>query len=266
MRANIGRDVVEVCGGFGEVVDATPALATLRQVKSANELRLLRDCYRILQSAFAEIERRRQSGSAIAAAMIAAERTARLASAQDVRSLCNAGAHGPLHPIGHAARLDSTGPWSVYLAVRFGGYWTEGFATLTSSRTPVAQAACAAVDAAASAACAGVSGRQLGDAIKPRLAGFAPHPMLGASVARAHGLSLDGEPWIMADSAKRLPGDGAYVVVAGAVDGNGRHALESATMILDGDHQTILHPYRPDHGVAIGGPRATQASKTGASN
>ena len=132
MRANIGRDVVEVCGGFGEIVDATPALATLRQVKSANELRLLRDCYRILQGAFAEIEQRRQSGSAIAAAMIAAERTARLAGAQDVRSLCNAGAHGPLHPIGRAAQLNSTGPWSVYLAVRFGGYWTEGFTTLTS--------------------------------------------------------------------------------------------------------------------------------------
>ena len=90
--------------------------------------------------------------------------------------------------------------------------------------------------------------------------------MLGTSVARAHGLSLDAEPWIMADSAERLTGAGAYVVVAGAVDGEGQHALESATVVLDGTHQTILHPCRPDHGVAIGGPRATQPSKTGASN
>jgi len=246
MRANIGRDVVEVCGRFGEIVDATPALAALRQSKSPNELRLLRECYRILQDAFAEIEKRRQVESPIAAALIAAERTARLAGAQDVRSLCNAGGHGALQTVSRASQPDSHEPWSVYLAVRFCGYWTEAFTTLASNSMPAIEAARAAVDLAAQRACVGASGRQLADTMKPQLARFGPHPMLGAKVARAHGLSLDAHPWITGDSAERLSGDGAYVAVAGAIGGDGRHVLESATVILDGAHRTILHPCRSD--------------------
>jgi Xaa-Pro aminopeptidase len=249
MRANIGRDVVEVCGGFGEIVDATPALAAGRRSKSPNELKLLRKSYRILQDAIAEIEKRRQAGSPLAAALIAAERMARVADAQDVRSLCNAGGHGALYPVGRAAQLDSRGPWGVYLAVRFCGYWTEAFATLASSPMPVFAAARRAVDAAAEKMHAGASGRQFADAMKPQIAGFGQHPMLGSKIARAHGLSLDAQPWITRDCAEQVPGDGAYMVVAGAVDGDGRHVLESATVILDGAQRTVLHPCRSDPGV-----------------
>ena len=263
MRANIGRDVVEICGGFGEIVDATPALAALRQPKSPNELKLLRECYRILQDAFAEIETRRQAGSPIAAALIAAERTARRAGAQDVRSLCNAGCRGPLQPVSRAAQLDSRGPWSVYLAVRVCGYWTEAFTTLASIPLPAIEAARAAVDLAAERARVGASGRQLADAMTLPIAGFGPHPMLGARVARAHGLSLDAQPWITRESAERLSGDGAYGVVAGAADGDGRHVLESATVILDGAHRTVLHPCRPDRGVVDARFGVTRMSNTG---
>jgi Xaa-Pro aminopeptidase len=263
MRANIGRDIVEVCGGFGEIVDATPALAALRQPKSQSELKLLRACHRILRDAFAEIEKRRHAGSPISVALIAAERIARLAGAQDVRSLCNAGCRGPLHPISRAAQLDLGEPWSVYLAVRFCGYWTEAFATLASRPTPAIEAARAAVDLAAEGARVGASGRHLADAMKPQLAGFDPHPMLGAKVARAHGLSLDAQPWITRDSAERLSGDGAYVAVAGAVGGGGRWVLESATLILDGGHRTILHPCRSDRGAIDARIGVTRMSNTG---
>jgi Xaa-Pro aminopeptidase len=263
MRANIGRDVVEVCGGFGEIGDATPALAALRRAKSPNELKLLRESYRILQDAFAEIEKRRQAGSPIAAALIAAERTARLAGAQDVRSLCNAGVHGALHPVSRAAQLDSRGPWRVYLAVRFCGYWTEAFATLATSPLPVTAAARAAVGLAAERVRVGASGRQLADAMKPRFAGFGPHPMLGSKIARANGLSLDTQPWVTRDCADRLTGDGAYVVVAGAIDRDGRHALASATVVLDGANRTVLHPCRSDRGVVDDGFGVTRMSNTG---
>jgi Xaa-Pro aminopeptidase len=263
MRANIGRDVVETCGGFGEIVDATPVLATLRQPKSPNELKLLRESHRILQDAFAEVEKRRQAGSPIAAALIAAERMARLAGVQDVRSLCNAGGHSALHPVSRAAQLDSRGPWVVYLAVRFCGYWTEAFATFASNPMPVIVAARHAVDVATDKVRAGASGRQLADAMKPQIAGFGPHPMLGSKIARPHGLSLDVQPWITQDCAERLTGDGAYMVVAGAADGDGRHALASATVILDGAHRTVLHPCRSDRGVIDAGFGVARMSNTG---
>lgn len=263
MRANIGRDVVEVCGGFGEVVDATAAVAELRKSKSPNELNLLRESYRILQSGFAEVERRRQAGSTIAPALIAAERTARLAGAQDVRSLCNAGGRGPLYPVSRVAQLDSRGPWSVYLAVRFCGYWTEAFSTLASRLTPAMEAARTAAGLAAEAVRAGASGRQLWAAMRPSLAGLGSHPMLGPRVAREHGLSLDAQPWIAANCAGPISANGAHVVVAAATDGNRQHVIESATVILDEGRPTILFPCRPSRRGADTDLRA--AHTTGAS-
>ena len=240
MRAPIGRDVAEVCGGFGEIVDATPVLASLRQPKSPNELALLRASHRLLRYAFAEIEQRRQAGMAIAPALIAAERSARLAGAQDVRMLCNAGARGALRPVSVAAPTETRGPWCVYVAVRFCGYWTEGVTTLADETIPAAQAARAAVAAAARLARAGTTGRQLADAMAPHLEGFTRSPMLGANIARAHGLSLDTEPWISADSTEPLLSHNAYVIAASAIDANGQHALESTTIVLDQPQPDVL--------------------------
>ena len=248
MRANIGRDVAAVCGGFGETIDATPVLASLRQPKSRNELTLLRACHGLLRNAFAEIEQRRQAGSAIAPALIAAERTARLAGAQDVRMLCNAGARGALRPVSAAAQMEARGPWCIYLAVRFCGYWTEGVTTLADQTTPAVRAARAAIAVAVRVARPGTTGRQLGDAMAPYLDGFGRSPMLGTKIARAHGLALDTEPWITAGSAEPLHFDNAYAIAASAVDADGQHALESTTIVLDQPEPDVLHlaPPRPD--------------------
>lgn len=248
MRANVGRDVAEVCGRFGETIDATPALASLRQPKSRNELALLRACHGLLRNAFAEIEQRRQAGSAIAPALIAAERSARLAGAQDVRMLCNAGAQGVLRPVSVTAQAQQARePWCIYLAVRFCGYWTEGVTTLADQTTPTLQAARAALTAAAGAARAGTTGRQLWDAMAPHLEGFGRSSMLGSKIARAHSLALDTEPWITADSSEPLHPDNAYVITATAVDADGQHALESTTIVLDQPRPDVLPsaPSRP---------------------
>lgn len=242
MRANIGRNVAEVCGSFGETEDATEALSILRRSKSPNELKLLRTSYQILQSAFAEIERRRQMESAIAPALIAAESIARLAGAQDVRSLCSAGGRGQLHPVSWASQPDSTEPWSVYLSVRYCGYWTEAVTILASDLPKVAYALRAAIQRALDIARPGASGQQLLDAMKPQLAGLAPNEAFGPIIGRAHGLSLDAEPWITGGSRETLFENGAYVITASALDGSGRNALESATVVLDGHRKSILWP------------------------
>jgi hypothetical protein len=196
--------------------------------------------------------------------VIAAERTARLAGAQDVRSLCNAGGRGPLFPSSHAMKLDPGGPWSVYLAVRFCGYWTEGFETFQSNPSLSTFAVRAALDAAATAMCAGASGRRIWDTMKPHLAGFDAHPMLGTKLVRAHGLSLDTQPWITNDSGEQLPGEGTYVVAAGATDANGIQTIESVSIMLDGMRRTILYPRQPDFSAIESGFDATQMPEIGA--
>jgi Xaa-Pro aminopeptidase len=242
MRADIGRNVTEVCGSFGETEDATEALAILRRSKSPNELKLLRTSYEILQRAFAEIERQRQAGSAIAPALIAAERIARLAGAQDVRSLYSPGGSGQLRPLSSASPPDSAEPWGIYLAVRYCGYWTEAMKTLGSNLPEAMLALQAAIQRALDTARPGASVQQLLEAMKPQLAGLAPHEALGPRIGRAHGLSLDAEPWITSDSRETLVENGAYIITAGATDVCGRSVLESATVMLDGPRHSTLWP------------------------
>jgi hypothetical protein len=82
----------------------------------------------------------------------------------------------------------------------------------------------------------------------PHLEGFARSPMLGSNIARTHGLSLDTEPWIPANSTEPLHAHNAYVIAASAIDANGQHALESTTIVLDQPQPDVLHaaPFRPD--------------------
>jgi Xaa-Pro aminopeptidase len=242
MRADIGRNVAEVCDGLCEMADATEAIAALRRRKSASELALIRTSYEILQRALAEIERRRQSGATIATALIAGERHARRSGAQDVRSLCSAGGNGFLRPVGDAFDLDSSEPWTVYLAVRLCGYWTEAVTTLASNVPPAVRAVRAAIEKALKLVRPGISGRELLNAMQSELAAYEQHPMLGRRLGRAHGLSLDAEHWTTVDSEDNLIEDGAYVIMAGARDAKRGSVLDSATIIVGREHHEVLRP------------------------
>jgi Xaa-Pro aminopeptidase len=253
MRSRLGRELVETCGDFGTMDDATGALAGLRMRKSVRELALVRRSYAILQTAFAGVEQRRRAGAGIAAALSGAECAARLAGAQDVRALCGAAGSGFLQPVDGASGRGGPPPWTVYVAVRFCGYWTEAAVTLAAGDTGPVQETVAALERAIAAARPGTTGRALQQAMRPALNALAPHATLGAKVARAHGLSLDMQSWITASSDEALCEASAYVLLAGGADAAGRHALASATVIFDPQARAALHPLAaPDHAKAVG--------------
>lgn len=241
MRADIGRAVTDACRGFGEVEDATVALSALRRAKSPQEIRLLRTSQEILQVALSKIDRLRKERHPVAAALIAGERRARLLGAQDVRSLCNSGGRGPLQPLSHASGLDPSEPWTVYLAVRYCGYWTEAVTVLGSDPSAAVRATRAAIERALALVRPGVGGRELREGMKCALGAYPANPMLGDKIGRALGLSLDAEAWITAASEDRLVENAAYVIMAGASDGT-EHAFESAMVIVGRDQSDIFRP------------------------
>ncbi len=242
MRTDIGREVADVCGDYGELADATSSLTNLRRRKSACELSLLRRSYEILQGALVHIERRRRSGASVAAAMIAGERQARRDGAQDVRLLCGTGGRGALRPVSDAFNLETAATWSVYMAVRYSGYWTEAAAVLSPVRSPAACAVRTSLERALAVVRPGVAGRELYEAIAPALAGYEPHLMLGRKFARAQGLSLDDEHWITADSSDALVEDGVYTIMAGARDAHQGDVLDSATVIVGKERSRVMWP------------------------
>jgi len=242
MRARIGGDIVSACGGPGGVVDATDALVAIRRVKSPAELSLLRKSYSLLQDAFAEVEDRRKAGSGIAAAVIAAEKAARHAGAQDVRSLCRSGRARPLAPVAGASDAEAGAPWSVYLAVRCCGYWTEGLTTLPFARCEAVAAMRDLVGKASAHVKQGLPFAQWQhDCGSPDTKSGRARTSLSA---RAHGLSLDAEPWLASQSGDVFAAPGAFMILGRATSAEGDEIMESATVFFDDAGRSELRPLR----------------------
>jgi Xaa-Pro aminopeptidase len=245
MRADVGREVAEICGELCEMADATQALAELRLRKSACERALLRRSYEILQGALEQIRRQLQSGMAIAEAMIAGERRARRDGAQDVRLLCGSGDRGSLRPVHDAVGLAPAAAWTVYIAVRYCGYWTEAASVLASGMSPAAQAVHATLARAADMVRPGASGGELIEVVAAELADYKPHPMLGRRLGRAQGLSLDEEHWISPDSGDVVVEDGVYTIMAGVGDARRGYFLGSVTVIVGREYNEVMWPVPP---------------------
>ena len=120
-----------------------------------------------------EVELRRKSGWDIARAVLAGKLIARRAGAQDVRALCSAQGCAELRPVDATLQDASPEPWTIYLAIRHCGYWTDAVTTLASDVSDIARAVRAGLRQALDLARPGVTGRQLAAAIRPSLAKFA---------------------------------------------------------------------------------------------
>lgn len=242
MRLDVGRKAMAACDGFGGAVEAGAAFAGLLRAGRPRELALVEESHASLRQACGEIEQARAGGRSIKEALVAAERTARLAGAQDVRLLFDAGGSGCLRPIDSTTRANDGQPWSIYLAVRRGGYWSQAMTTFAARPPAVAIATRAALAEALGHVKGGTTVADIARTLKARLAGYQPHPVLKDGVWRACGLSLDREPWHDAGSHVKLGNDGAHVVAAGARDRVGMCAVETATLILRGGKAEISWP------------------------
>lgn len=248
MRFDLAGRALDACRGYSLVEDASPAVAAITRAKRPRELALLRLSYACLQLALDEVEAVRSAGGGDRAALLAGERSARMAGAQDVRILCSAGdGTGSLRPIDSRSpgpsRTGRVEALTVYFALRRGGYWAEAMLTLTEAPSPAQCAARQALAAAAASVRANTACRDLFRLLEAGGRPDAGQPLLGTGIRRAGGLSLDAEPWMQAGSDEALVENGVYTMATGFREENaGHHVLLSTTVLATPAGHEILWP------------------------
>ncbi len=125
--------------------DATPTLQSHRRRKSVRELSLIRQASTVPGKAAQALALARDRN--VTDAVIAAEYAAWQAGAQDVRSLFSLDGGRSLVPF-DVPVAEPADPMQVYLAVRVGGYWAEGFVMLGAKPNASLDAAKSALQAA----------------------------------------------------------------------------------------------------------------------
>ena len=129
-------------------------------------------------------------------------------------------------------------PLLAYIAVRYAGYWAEGFVTLTSMTHETVTRTQAALKAMLATAKAGTTVSALRDAAQAELGGLAVHPA-ARKVAVGVGLMLEeveAEPGGVA----KLEAGRVYSLRAGASKSMSDNALLSAMIVPKADGVDVL--------------------------
>ena len=200
--------------------------------KSAAELAAIRDACEILKEAMAAIRAAVELGHLTQTAVLAGERAASAAGAQDVRTLFSLDGGRTLRPF---EMLDDrrADPLQVYVAVRKLNYWAEGFACISNEPQPATALAALLLDNALSAVAPGMEVAQLSK-ILALGSSYRVHPVTQGALAAPIGLSLD------APSEPTFEPGGVYSVRAGLTDGADAHAIVSAMIaVRDGGNDVL---------------------------
>ena len=192
------RDLVESLVGY-TVEDAGPLLQKLRSRLRPRERLALRRALGIATKAAAAAEHAFGAGGSNAAAVIAAERAARLAGAWDVRVLGNLDSD-ELRPYEFASD-ERRVPLLLWVGARYQGYWADRVAVCGAAPDRAAAEALAAMKHAARPGAAAKSVASAGLALlSPAARASALEYGLGAGI----GSALDQPPIIAPESSDRI--------------------------------------------------------------
>ena len=215
-----------------KVEETDIAMDSLRRRKSPRERELLRHAARALAAACDTLAKAKKDGAGARSAAIAAQRAAHGLGAQDTRVLASGKDGGAPLPLDRDddRKVD---PMLAYIAVRFAGYWADGFVTLTSKPTGALAATNAALAAVIAAAKPGVSGNDLAIAAQGKLGTYRRHKALPAGIGSSIGLSLKEQPDFNEDREARLEETGVYTLQVGASGEGADNALASAIVAIE---------------------------------
>lgn len=176
-------------------------------------------------------------------AVLAAERTARMASAQDVRTLVSLDNGATLRP--YRGTFDASPTALIgYIAVKLSGYWSDAFVTVGCDPRD-GRTVTAALQAVIERARPGTRGGQLHAIARDVLAGAAAHPALDGSVGRRIGLSLHEGGAFTEHSTEELRADQIFSFHVGTQGPNGG-CFASAVVQVGGDANRVLLLREPE--------------------
>jgi hypothetical protein len=219
----------------GSAQNATAHVQGRMRHKSPTELSAIRGACTILNKVTSIMRDAVRGWHDVTTTLLAGERAAIDAGAQDIRTLYSLDGGRTLRPF---ETIDDryVDPLQVYVAVRHGNYWAEGFVCLSDRPQPAASLAALLLDNALSAIKPGVSFAQLSKIIAVA-APYREHPVTQGAQVSPIGLSLDTAPMSAFE-----PGE-VYSVRAGLTDGNQRHAILSAMIaVRDNDAEVLWRP------------------------
>jgi Xaa-Pro aminopeptidase len=190
------RTVTEAIGSHDAAVDATAHVWSQMRRKSRHELDAIDAAVKTTGAARKAMREALMSAAGVTEAVLAGERAADAAGAQDVRTLFSLDGGRTLRPFS-APFKQAVDPLLAYLAVRRFNYWAECFPLFTTRPEPsrLYEKAWDALQAAASAIKPGVATREIEQLIAAAIAPCRAHPVTAGAFAQRMGLGLDEPPY-----------------------------------------------------------------------
>jgi len=221
---------------------ADDAVAAMRTVRP-RERSQISAASRLVQTAAASFIEPWRLGVGVETAALTAERTARMAGAQDVRTLMSFDGGRTLAPFrgAFAPQADRQTPLAGYVAVKHMGYWADVFVTGLRTMSSPHMHAQAGLRALLDLAKPGAAACDLHAAATRELGAYALHPVLSGSVGRRIGLSLNEGGELKAGSRETLAPGEIYSLHVGVCDSQAGGALTSAMIAVTTTGSEIIH-------------------------
>lgn len=186
-------DLIDALAGY-ELVDFTAAMLSVRSRLRPRELTAARIALGMAEQVAVAAESAFANGASNTAAVIEAERVARLAGAWDFRALANLGSD-ELRPYERPSD-ERRGPLLLWVATRYQGYWADQVVDTIGGKGGEAREA---VNAMVAACRAGVTSAAVAKAGLSVLSESARKSALAYGLGRSIGIELNGLPKISLD-------------------------------------------------------------------
>jgi Xaa-Pro aminopeptidase len=218
--------------------DVTGIVVEAMRRKSPRELALVREACAGLRAAIWAMSVAQRARKSVHEVVLTGERAAWRRGAQDVRSLC--GRDGRLAPL--MMRDDAPAdPLWVYMAVRHGGYWAEGFAVLSRSRQPVQDDARALLDAAVARVRPGLPHREVAEWLAQSIGARCAHEVTRGEFGNRIGLALREPGSLNEASPAAFAAGEVYTVRAGLRDLDRSAIVSAMVAVTDDGHEVLWH-------------------------
>jgi hypothetical protein len=231
MPLALRRTITEAIGGEAAAIDATPHVWSQMRRKSHYECSAIDAAMKTIGAARTALREALASGAGVTEVVLAGERAAGAAGAQDVRTLFSLDGGRTLRPF-VAQTKQVSDPMLAYLAVRRFNYWAECFSLFTTRPQGLVETAWAALGSAQAAIKPGVATDAIARSIAAAIEPFQAHPVTARAFAQRMGLALDEPPHT--GVGETFEAGEVYSLRVGATDGS-QGVICSSMFVLDTD-------------------------------
>jgi Xaa-Pro aminopeptidase len=219
MPLALRRSITDALGKDASVQDATPHTWSQMRRKSRYELDAIDAAVKVTCTARKAMREALMSGGGATDVILAGERAAGAAGAQEVRTLFSLDGGRTLRPFLVPVEQQAD-PLMAYLAIRRFNYWAESFPLFTTrpEQTRLYEKAWEVLGSALSAIKAGVATHEIGRLIAGAMQPYQAHPVIAQAFAHRMGLALEEPP--STDVSASFEEGEVYSLRIGATDGS----------------------------------------------